>query len=135
MNARFFYPAVLAIFVVIDAWLLAHPNVIGKMGVLMYKYDMIRTFPLALATVGLTVLVAAVLAEVLLGKLSPKNGRLTLGILLLVSAGLFVQTWFKFSVGSYALTGAGFKVGARLLPFLLVIIFGKTFIQSLQNKP
>ena len=135
MNNRIFYYFAVLILVLIDAWLLAHPNLVGKMGILMYKYDMIKTFPRALATVGVTMLFAAALSEILPTKLPAKNARLVLGILLLVSIGLFIQTWFKFSEGSYALTGAGFKTGARLLPFLLVVVFGKSFAQSFQQKP
>ena len=135
MNNRTFFYIALAILVLIDAWLLAHPNLVGKMGILMYKYDMIRTFPRALATVGLTLLFASILAEVLLNKLTIKNAQLVLGILLLASVGLFFQTWFKFSEGSYTLTGAGFKTGARLMPFLLVLVFGRSFAQSFQKKP
>ena len=135
MNNRTFFYIALAILALIDAWLLAHPNLVGKMGILMYKYDMIRTFPRALATVGLTLLFAAVLSEILPIKLPAQKARLVLGSLLLISVGLFIQTWFKFSEGSYALTGAGFKTGARLMPFLLVLVFGRGFAQSFQKKP
>ena len=135
MNNRTFFYIALAILALIDAWLLAHPNLVGKMGILMYKYDMIRTFPRALATVGLTLLFAAVLSEILPIKLPAQKARLVLGSLLLISVGLFIQTWFKFSEGSYTLTGAGFKTGARLMPFLLVLVFGRSFAQSFQKKP
>jgi hypothetical protein len=59
-NPSFYF--IILVLVVIDSWLLAHPNLLGKLGILFFKYDMIRTFPRALATVGLTAIMAIAIA-------------------------------------------------------------------------
>jgi hypothetical protein len=127
MKPNLSYYLILAVLVVADAWLLAHPNLLGKLGVLMYNYDMIKTFPRALATVGITALVAVGIT-MFLGKVSKKTALLVLVVLLLASVGLLVNTYFKFSSGTYSMTGSGFKTGALLMPIMLVLIFGNGLI-------
>ncbi len=133
MNRNLSFYLILVVLVVVDAWLLAHPNLLGKLGVLVFKYDMIRTFPRALATVGISALLSTLIVEFI-----PKAGKQTalivLGILTVVSIGLLINTIMKFSSGSYALTGAGFKTGAILMPIILLLIFGNGLLDTFKLK-
>ena len=54
MRNPFFY-ILLFVLVILDAWLLAHPNLIGRAGVFFFEYEAIETFPKALGTVSLVV--------------------------------------------------------------------------------
>jgi hypothetical protein len=93
-NPSFYF--IILVLVVIDSWLLAHPNLLGKLGILFFKYDMIRTFPRALATVGLTAIMAIAIA-IFIQKMSKQTALLVLGVLTLASVGLLINTYFKFS--------------------------------------
>lgn len=133
MKPNLSFYLILAVLVVADAWLLAHPNLLGKLGVLMYNYDMIKTFPRALATVGITTLVA-VGVTTFMQKTSKQTALLVLGLLILSSVGLLINTYFKFSSGSYAMTGAGFKTGALLMPIILLLVFGNGLYEASKLK-
>ncbi|MBX2915988.1 MAG: hypothetical protein KF856_12030 [Cyclobacteriaceae bacterium] len=50
---------------VADAWLIAKPNLLGKLGFIIYKYHYLRTFPRALFTVALVMGTVLVLTEFL----------------------------------------------------------------------
>ncbi|MEZ4903842.1 MAG: hypothetical protein R2822_19870 [Spirosomataceae bacterium] len=117
----------------VDAWLLAHPNLLGRLGVLFYKYDMIKTFPRALATVGITTAIG-VSVTFFVQKMSKQVALTLLLGLTLLSLGLFIHTFLKFSSGTYAMTGAGFKTGALLMPIILVLIFGNGLYETMLRK-
>ena len=125
--------ALLTVLTITDAWLLAHPNLIGRMGILFYKYSMLKTFPRSLATVSLTLITCLTISYFMQNKFPRRQSLWAMAILTLACVGLFIQTYFKFSTGSYALTGAGFKTGAVLLPALLTLIFGKGLYEILQK--
>jgi len=134
MRNPFFY-VLLAVLVVLNAWLLANPNLIGRVGVFLYEYDYISTFPRALGTV------AAVMGVTLLAGLAVRRffGRAIALVILamLVVMGLLwvVQSVGQFTTGVYKFTGAGFKAGAILMPGLVTLIFGKFFYDVLtQNQ-
>ena len=133
MNRNLSYYLILVVLVVVDAWLLAHPNLIGRLGILFFKYDMIKTFPRALATAGISALVSVGIV-VFIPKAGKQTAMLVLGILTLVSIGVLVNTIFKFSSGSYAMTGAGFKTGAILMPIILVLVFGNGLLETAKAK-
>ena len=61
MKNPFFY-LLLLVLVVLDGWLMSHPNLIGRFGVWFYEYEYLRTFPRALATVSAVVGVALLLS-------------------------------------------------------------------------
>ncbi|GAB3262535.1 hypothetical protein GCM10027347_28320 [Larkinella harenae] len=134
MRNNLFYYLVLLILTVVDAWLLAHPNLIGQLGIFWYDYDYLETLPRAMATVGATVLVALLISLfirlVLKGPLA-----VFLSIALLVAC-LFVvfQTYMRFNSGTYQFTGSGFKTGAILLPVILALVFGKTSYDVLTTR-
>ena len=124
---------IILVLAIIDAWLLAHPNLIGKLGILFYKYDMIKTFPRALATVGITTVIALTVSF-FAQRTSRQTALMVLGLLTLVSLGLLVNTYFKFSSGTYAMTGSGFKTGALLTPIILLLVFGNGVYETLKLK-
>lgn len=134
MKKHSLFYAVLAILVVVDAWLLAHPNLIGKFGILFYKYDMIKTLPRAFGTVAVSAIVSVLIGYVIENKLSKPTSTIVSGSMVAITLGVLIQTYFKFSSGTYAMTGAGFKTGAVLMPAILFIIFGKTLIEVLGKK-
>ena len=122
-----FYCFVFAL-VVLDAVLLRSPNLLGKIGLIIYKYSYLRTFPKALLTISFVVAIAVIVAEIIRGLVS--GGRLKKGagiflliIFLLASIGLLVKTGIDFTGWSYAHTGYRFRFGAYLLPFIWVVIF------------
>lgn len=57
-----------------------------------------------------------------------------MGILLAGTTYILIQTVVQFSGGTYAHTGAGFKTGAILLPFILVIIVVKHLVEVFLQK-
>ncbi len=122
-----FYCFVLAL-IVLDAVLLRSPNLLGKIGLIIYKYSYLRTFPKALLTISIVVAVAVVVAEIVRGlvsggKMKKSTGVFVLIIFLVVSIGLLAKTGIDFTTWSYAHTGYRFRFGAYLLPFIWVVIF------------
>ncbi|GAB4054721.1 hypothetical protein [Spirosoma litoris] len=132
MRNPFFY-VLLLVLVVLDGWLLAHPNLIGQAGVFFFEYSAIETFPKALGTVALVVVVASVITW-LVGRLSqPLAIGITLA-LLAASVYYLFQSFSQYNTGIYKLTGAGFRAGAILLPGLVVLVFGKGIWDVISNK-
>ena len=132
MKNPFFY-VMLAVLVLLDGWLMSHPNLIGRAGVFFYDYNDLKTFPRALGTVSVVVMIA-----LLLTWLFSKAGRaiaifLLLGVL--VASGYWlVSSFTQFNSGVYKLTGAGFRAGAVLLPGLVTLIVGKTLFDRLSQR-
>ena len=110
--------------IIIDAWMISHPNLMGRFGVWFYKYEYISTFPKALITVGLSVIVAISIVEASLKWLNTKNTRLLLSLFLVISLALLAGVSLKFSGGTYRHTGSAFRWGFHVLPMLLIAIFG-----------
>lgn len=52
MNKKLSSILLLIVLSITDAYLLAHPNLIGRLGVLIYKHSYIKNFPRAVVTVG-----------------------------------------------------------------------------------
>ena len=132
MKNPFFY-ALLLVLVILDGWLMAHPNLIGRAGVFFYEYNYLKTFPRALATV-----VAVIGLAVLLSWAGHRAGR-TVGSLLLVMLLLLAGYWLfisavQFNSGLYKLTGAGFRAGAILLPGLATLVFGKGLFDAVNLR-
>ncbi|MFN8357119.1 MAG: hypothetical protein U0Y10_21875 [Spirosomataceae bacterium] len=134
MKSRQVYPLLLLTLIIFDAYLLSHPNLIGRFGVWFYRYEYISTFPKALLTVALSVAVTWGLVEVAQRFLSTKNGILFLSVLLMVGLALLAGVLLKFSSGTYAHTGTKFKWGFYLLPILLISLIAKGLI-ALRKRP
>ena len=133
MRNPFFY-ILLFILILLDGWLLAHPNLIGRAGVFFFDYDYLDTFPKALATVAAVVGVALLVAG-LARRLGRALGSFMLVALLAVAGYWLFDSFLLYNSGVYKLTGAGFRAGAILLPGLLVLVFGKGVLDVLQRKP
>ena len=131
MRNPFFY-VLLLVLVILDGWLLAHPNLIGQAGVFFFDYTAIETFPKAVGTV-LFVVGISLLVGWLVGRLSQP---IAIGIavaLLAASVYYLFQSFNEYNRGIYKLTGAGFRAGAILLPGLVVLVFGKSALDRFQN--
>lgn len=128
MKNPFFY-VLLLVLVVLDGWLMAHPNLIGRAGVFFYEYNYLKTFPRALGTVAAVVSLAVLLAWV--GNRAGRVVGTLLLTLLLVLAGYWLwSSVMQFNSGIYKLTGAGFRAGAILLPGLATLVFGKGLLDA-----
>ncbi len=132
MRNPFFY-ILLLVLVVVDGWLLSHPNLIGQAGVFFFEYDYIATFPKALGTVAVVVGVT-LLVSWGVRRLSQAVALGILVALLAASAYYLFQSFTQYNTGVYKLTGAGFRAGAILLPGLLVLVFGKGVWDAVTNK-
>ncbi len=112
----------------LDAVLLRSPNLIGKIGLWVYKYNYLRTFPKTLLTVALVVGVAIGLAELV--RFAVRNAifkravaTMILVFFLMLAVALLVTTGIDFSSGTYSQTGIRFRIGACLLPAILMVVF------------
>jgi hypothetical protein len=135
MRNNLFYYLVLLVLTVVDAWLLAHPNLIGQITIFWYDHDYLETLPKAMATVGVTVLVAILIGLLIRRALSGSLAKLLAVSLFVIALFAVFQTYTRFSAGTYQFMGSGFKTGAILLPVILAIIFGKTSYDVLTTKP
>ena len=125
MNIKLSTVLLLLVLSVTDAYLLAHPNLIGKIGILVYKHSYIKTFPKALITVLLVVGISLLIAELIYRFASYKVSTLSYGLLLSISVFWFGYVFVTFSTFSYRITGKAFIYGAHLLPvFSLVFLEG-----------
>jgi hypothetical protein len=130
MNKKVSSILLLIILSITDAYLLAHPNLIGKLGILLYKHSYIKTFPRALVTVLLVVVISLVISELLYRFVSRKKALITYLVLLSISLFWFVYVYTTFSSFSYRITGKAFIYGAHLLPVILIGLFGRYFIKA-----
>ena len=133
MRNPFFY-VVLVVLVVLDGWLLAHPNLVGRAGVFFFDYDYLNTFPKALGTVA-AVTGVALLVCWLINQLGRVVAGVIFGLLMAVSVYWLVDSFTLYNSGVYKLTGAGFRAGAILLPGVLSLVFGKNLTELFTTKP
>ena len=129
MKKRISFYLVIATLVVLDSVLLRSPSLLGKIGLVIYKYHYLRTFPKTLLTVSIVVFGASLIAELIrwlvkLEVLKRITGIVLLSFLLLATVAILVKTGMDFSTWTYSHTGTRFRYGAYLLPCILMIIFG-----------
>src|SRR5687767_15766883 len=100
-NRAMFYLFVAAL-VVLDSVLIRSPNLLGKIGLIIYKYSYLRTFPRTLMTVGSVVAIAVFITEII--RWMTKRGVLKrvisisiLLVLTLISVALLVKTGIDFT--------------------------------------
>ena len=122
-----FYPFLIAL-TLLDPVLLRSPNLLGKIGLVIYNYHYLRTFPKALLTVSLVVGISVILGELIrIGVqrflLKRLTGKLLLMLLMTLAVTLLVRTGIDFSSGTYSQTGIRFRLGACLLPAILLVVF------------
>jgi predicted membrane channel-forming protein YqfA (hemolysin III family) len=77
-----------------DAYLLAHPNLIGRLGVLLYKHSYIRNFPRALLTVLLIVAVSLIFCEIIFRMAKRKSALMVYLALFFISVGWLAYVLF-----------------------------------------
>lgn len=135
---RVLYFIVVALLSVIDALLISKPNFLGKLGLWLFKYSYLRTFPRALMTVAIVVGIALLLAE-LITALGKRKGKKSIYYLLLItllasSAGILTKVVLDFSKGLYSHTGIYLKYGVMLLPGILVFVFVTSLIRLSSKK-
>ncbi len=136
---KFGFFIVMALLSVIDSLLLAKPNLMGKVGLLIYKYNYLRTIPRAMLTVSIVVGSAMVFGELIIylerkKGLSKTIGGILLFFLVVVCSGLLAKLFIDFSKGAYSHTGTYFKYGVFLLPVILIIVFGAAFVRLVKKK-
>lgn len=134
MNKHLTTTLLLVVLSVTDAYLLAHPNLIGRLGVFIYKHDYIKTFPRALATVFLVVGISLALCEIVRRTTQPRAAAGWYLMFLALGVALFAYVYVSFSSFSYSLTGKSFIYGAHLLPILLIGLFGRYLIRALYQS-
>lgn len=128
MKTKLNFYLFIAALTILDAVLIRSPNLLGKIGLLIYKYYYLRTFPKALLTVSIIVAVCICITEVIhfavrKDVLRSPLARILLALLSLASLVLLVKTGLDFSSGMYSHTGLRFRSGAYLLPAILMVIF------------
>ena len=123
--------ALLVILGITDAYLLSHSNLIGRIGIFIYRHDYLKTFPRALATVFLVLGVSLFVCEVIRRAVSPRAALGGYLMLLVLGMALFAYVYVSFSSFSYGLTGKAFIYGAHLLRVLMIGLFGRYLIMSI----
>lgn len=130
--------SLLVILGITDAYLLSHSNIIGRIGIFIYRHDYLKTFPRALATVFLVLGVSLFVCEVIRRAVSPRAAVGWYLMLLVLGMALFAYVYVTFSSFSYGLTGKAFIYGAHLLPVLMIGLFGRYLIMAIfqaKNQP
>jgi hypothetical protein len=131
---RILYFIIVALLSVIDALLLAKPNFLGKIGLWLFKYSYLRTFPRAMVTVSIVVGAAIVISELIVF-ISKKKwikkgvGLILLLLFLLSCGGILAKVIHDFSKGIYSHTGVYFRYGVFLLPSILMVVFATAFFR------
>ena len=121
----------LVILGVTDAYLLSHPNLIGRIGILVYRHDYLKTFPRALATVFLVLGVCLFICEAIRRVRLPRQAIAWYLMLMVLGMALFSYVYVSFSSLTYGMTGKAFIFGAHLLPVLMVGIFGRYLVSAI----
>ncbi len=119
---------VLLTLVLIDSWLLSKPNILGKIGLLIYKYHYLRSFPRTLLTVWIVVSLSVLIVLLIQfmtrqEKLSKAVSTVILGACLIGSILILGKVYVDFTSWSYSHAGLKFRYGAYLLPVILVFVF------------
>ncbi|WP_276374078.1 hypothetical protein [Chryseolinea sp. H1M3-3] len=123
----------------IDSWLLSKPNILGKIGLIIYKYHYLRSFPRTLLTVWIVVSISVLI--VLLVQFLRKHEKISRTIAMVILGACLVgammamaKVYVDFTSWSYSHSGVKFRYGAYLLPVILMIVFGNGLYQ-ITRKP
>jgi hypothetical protein len=122
-----FYPSI-SFLIILDSLLLSRPNFIGKVGLAIYHYNYLKTFPKALLTVSIGTGLAIVTCEAVIyfatrGKMGRRISNVIFLTSVVVSSGLLIRAAVEFSSGAYSHSGIQFRIGACMLPFILLLVF------------
>ena len=133
MRKSAFYSIVVGL-IILNGFLLSKPNLLGKIGLIVYKYYYLRSFPRTLLTVTIVCTIAAGLME-LFSFLSRRRiiGRtlasIMFGLFVLLGFAQLVKTGIDFSSWTYSHTGLRFRLGAFMLPTLVIFIFTQGWLR------
>lgn len=133
MNKNLTTTLLLVILGVTDAYLLSHPNLIGRIGILIYRHDYLKTFPRALATVFLVLGICLFICEVIRRIRLPRAATAWYLMLMVLGMALFSYVYVSFASLTYSMTGKAFIYGAHLLPILMIGIFGRYLIFAIHK--
>ena len=127
MRRSAFY-AVVAGLIILNGYLLSKPNLLGKIGLIVYKYYYLRTFPRTLLTVGIVCGLALLLMELFNFLVTRRIiglalGRALMALLIALSFAQLVKTGMDFTAWTYSHTGLRFRLGAFMLPTVVILIF------------
>lgn len=127
MRRSHYFPILVAL-IILNAFLLSKPNLLGKIGLIIYKYYYLRSFPRTLLTVTVVCGVAVLLSELfrfLVRRriISSIIGTVMFGLFVALGFAQLVKTGIDFSSWTYSHTGLRFRLGAFMLPTLLILIF------------
>lgn len=131
MNRNLTTTLLLVILGVTDAYLLSHPNLIGRIGILIYRHDYLKTFPRALATVFLVLGICLFICEVIRRVRLPRAAIAWYLMGMVLGMALFSYVYVSFSSLTYSMTGKAFIYGAHLLPILMTGIFSRYLISAI----
>ena len=125
---------VLLTLMLVDSWLLSKPNILGKIGLIVYKYHYLRSFPRTLLTVWIVVSISILIVLLVQylrkqEKLSRAGANIILGVCVCASLLIMAKVYIDFTSWSYSHTGWKFRYGAYLLPAILMIIFANGLIR------
>ncbi|PWJ58931.1 hypothetical protein CLV98_103302 [Dyadobacter jejuensis] len=121
----------LGLLAITNAYLLSHPNIVGKLGILLYQHYYIKTFPRALLTVSLVLLGVIIISEAVVRWAQPGKAKMLLGGFMGLSVAFLWYVHHTFSTVTYRMTGKSFIYGAYLLPVIMTGIFGWYLIKLL----
>ncbi len=129
MKRKLYFYLTVSCLTILNALLLASPNLLGKLGLLIYHYRFLRTFPRTLLTVSIAVALAVIMAEfiglLVKNEMIKRSVGVIILVLLIALCGMaLLKTVSDFSTWAYSHTGQRFRYGAYLLPCLLIFIFG-----------
>lgn len=130
MNRKISSLLLLLLLIITDAYLLSHPNLIGKLGIFIYKHTYIKNFPTALITVFLVVGISLLLCEGVRRYAKPKVQLICFSLFLIVSLIWLAYVYNTFSTFSYRITGKAFIYGAHLLPVILGGMYARYLVKA-----
>ncbi|KAA6439277.1 hypothetical protein FEM33_13475 [Dyadobacter flavalbus] len=131
MNKKISSLLLLLVLSITDAYLLAHPNLIGKLGILIYKHSYIKDFPRALATVLIVVIISLLICEAVFRFVKRNTAVIIYAALVGFAVFWLVYVYTMFSSFAYRITGKAFIYGAHLLPVILGGMYGRYLIRKL----
>lgn len=138
MKSRLMFYGLIGLLTGLDAFLISNPNLLGKLGFIIYKYNYLRTFPHALLTVSIVVGAIILITEglVLIAKRQAPPKKLTglFIVIIVLLIGVLVKTELDFQNWSYNHTGYKLRYGAYLLPVILILIVQQGYMR-VRTKP
>lgn len=126
MKSRVAFYGLIIVLTMLDAFLISNPNLLGKLGFIIYKYSYLRTFPMALLTVsivvGVIILITEGLALIAGRQISIRSMMGVFIVIIALLIGVLIKTELDFQNWSYNHTGHKLRYGVFLLPVILILV-------------